>query len=64
MSNYDDGVISMFKLMLIIILLSVFFGMITFEEDGEVKYGKNMARTSQSDAEAMIVKAMWMNLDE
>jgi hypothetical protein len=54
----------MFKLMLIIVLLSVFFGMITFEEDGEVKYGKDMARTSQSDAEAMIVKAMWMNLDE
>ena len=54
----------MFKLLLIIFFLSVLVGTLTHTDDCEVKWGKDMARTSQSDAEAMIIKAMWMNLDE
>tara|TARA_R100000231_G_scaffold88834_1_gene67256 strand:- start:45 stop:209 length:165 start_codon:yes stop_codon:yes gene_type:complete len=54
----------MFKLLLICFIASVLWGVLTHRDDCEVKYGKDMSRTSQSDAEAMIMKAMWMNLDE
>tara|TARA_R100000329_G_C7567365_1_gene200732 strand:- start:679 stop:843 length:165 start_codon:yes stop_codon:yes gene_type:complete len=54
----------MFKLVLICFIASFIWGVI-FHEDGlEVKYGKDMARSSQSDAEAMFIRAMWLNQDE
>tara|TARA_R100000278_G_scaffold26745_1_gene24507 strand:- start:2584 stop:2742 length:159 start_codon:yes stop_codon:yes gene_type:complete len=52
----------MFKLLLILFIASVIWG--TRGDDCEVKYGKDMARSSQSDAEAMFIRAMWLNQDE
>jgi hypothetical protein len=54
----------MFKLLLIIFFLSVLIGALTHTDDCEVKWGKDMARSSQSDAEAMFIRAMWLNQDE